>query len=230
MGPSVLTALALLTVTSHAAESPRVPNTIAQRVVACTTCHGQEGRATSEGYFPRIAGKPAGYLYNQLVNFRDGRRSYPLMVYLVEHLTDAYLDEMARYFAGIDLPYPPPQATNAPASVIARGEALVRRGDPARKLPACTECHGEKLTGVAPAIPGLLGLSRDYLQAQLGHWKNGERRAHAPDCMAKISAELTPEEIGAVTTWLSAQAVPADSKPAIAREMRLPLACGGVPK
>ena len=47
---------------------------MAERVRACTACHGKEGRATSDGYYPRIAGKPAGYLYNQLVNFRDGRR------------------------------------------------------------------------------------------------------------------------------------------------------------
>src|SRR3954470_4925361 len=93
---------------ADAAQPPAVPDTIAQRVTACTPCHGKEGRATNEGYFPRIAGKPAGYLYNQLLNFRDGRRNYPLMVYLVEHLTDDYLSEIARYFASLDVPYPPP--------------------------------------------------------------------------------------------------------------------------
>ena len=41
-----------------------VPDTIAERVRTCTACHGKEGRATNQGYFPRIAGKPAGYLYN----------------------------------------------------------------------------------------------------------------------------------------------------------------------
>ena len=40
-------------------------------------------------------------------------------------------------------------------------------------------CHGDNLLGVAPWVPGLLGLSRDYLYGQLGFWKNGERRAHA---------------------------------------------------
>jgi cytochrome c553 len=35
------------------------------------------------------------------------------------------------------------------------------------------------MTGVAPHIPGLLGLPRDYLNAQLGAWKAGQRRAHA---------------------------------------------------
>ena len=44
-----------------------VPDAIAQRALACGACHGKAGRATSEGFFPRIAGKPSGYLYNQLL-------------------------------------------------------------------------------------------------------------------------------------------------------------------
>ena len=86
-------------------------DSMAQRMQACTTCHGagataSVGRTANEAYFPRIAGKPAGYLYNQLLNFRDGRRHYGLMVGMVEHLSDAYLMEMAQYFAQLDLPYP----------------------------------------------------------------------------------------------------------------------------
>ena len=79
-------------------------SSMSSRVLACTACHGKEGRATPDGYFPRIAGKPAGYLANQLLNFRDGRRSYPQMGYLIEHLTDDYLREMAEHFAALDLP------------------------------------------------------------------------------------------------------------------------------
>lgn len=93
---------------------------MASRVLACTACHGKQGRATQEGYFPRIAGKPAGYLANQLLNFRDGRRSYPQMGYLIEHLTDDYLREMAAYFAAQDVPYPPPPAPQAPAAALER--------------------------------------------------------------------------------------------------------------
>jgi cytochrome c553 len=56
-----------------------------------------------------LPGKPAGYLHNQLLNFRDGRRRYALMNNLVAPLSDAYLDEIAGYFAELDVPYPPPQ-------------------------------------------------------------------------------------------------------------------------
>ncbi len=48
---------ALLPTVAMAAGDPhRVPDTLAQRLQACTVCHGQEGRATNAGYFPRIAG------------------------------------------------------------------------------------------------------------------------------------------------------------------------------
>ena len=223
--------IVLLVVTAAPAGEPRhVPDTMSQRVLACTGCHGKEGRATPAGYFPRIAGKPAGYLYNQLVNFRDGRRNYPLMVYLVEYLTDDYLGEIAQHFASLDLPYSPPQVSGVSAQLAQRGEELVRRGDRARKIPACAECHGENLVGVNPYVPGLLGLSRDYIYGQLGFWKNGERRALAPDCMAKIAAQLTPADVDAVSAWLAAQTIPARAKPGSGSGAPLPLDCGSVRK
>lgn len=189
-------------------------DTIAQRTQACTACHGKQGRAAPDGYYPRLAGKPAGYLYNQLINFREGRRHYGLMTQMVDPLSDAYLLEIAQYFSALDVPYPAPLAAVAPGSVLARGKQLVSQGDPGRQIPACVQCHGTSMTGVAPFIPGLLGLPRDYLNAQLGAWKNGQRRAHAPDCMKAVVARLGEEDINAVASWLAAQPLPANTKPA----------------
>ena len=202
-------------------------DSIAQRVQACTGCHGKEGRAASDGYYPRIAGKPAGYLYNQLVNFRDGRRQYPLMTQLIDPLSDAYLQEIAGYFAGLDVPYPAPQPATVTPEVLAHGEALVSRGDSTRGIPACMQCHGQALTGVAPAIPGLLGLPRDYLVAQLGAWKIGNRRAASPDCMAEVARALSPDDVSALSQWLGAQAVPAQAKAVTQLPAPLPKPCGG---
>ena len=204
------------------------PGDMAPRVRACTLCHGKEGRATQEGYFPRIAGKPAGYLANQLLNFRDGRRSYAPMAHLIEHLTDDYLREMAAHFAALDLPYPPPPAPQAPPAVLERGRALVQQGDAARRVPACVQCHGAALTGVNPAIPGLLGLPRDYLNSQLGAWATGQRRAQAPDCMADIARRLTPDDVGAVSAWLAAQPVAGHGPPVATLPQAMPVRCGGV--
>lgn len=213
------------------AQAPTRSDDIAKRVAPCMTCHGKEGRATNDGYYPRIAGKPAGYLYNQLINFRDGRRQqYPLMVYMVQNLSDDYLKEMAVFFADQHLPYPPPPTIAATPAILERGRQLVMNGDPARKLPACIACHGEALTGVAPAIPGLLGLPRDYINSQFGAWREGTRRALAPDCMAEITRQLRPDEISAVSAWLSTRGVPDDAAPARSLPAKLPVACGSVPQ
>lgn len=212
------------------AQQVRVPDTVAQRVLACAACHGKEGRATSAGYFPRIAGKPAGYLYNQLLNFREGRRQYPLMTYMVAHMPDDYLMEISQYFADLHPPYAPVQVINAAPAVLKRGRALVMSGDKTKNIPACIACHGERLTGALPAIPSLVGLPRDYLNSQFGAWKNGARKAHAPDCMAQISKQLEPEDIGAVSAWLASQPVPDDMSPAPAGSIKLPLPCGTAPQ
>ena len=222
-------ALILSLAASFAHAAPKVENTMAQRVQACTGCHGAQGRAASDGYYPRIAGKPAGYLYNQLISFRDGRRQYALMTNLLAPLSDAYLREIAEHFASLDLPYPPPQIATASVDALSRGEELVLRGDAALKIPACVQCHGSALMGVAPALPALIGMPRDYLNAQLGAWRTGSRHANAPDCMAQIAKRLAPADIHALSQWLAAQPVAAGAKPDAALPAPLPLPCGGVP-
>lgn len=199
---------------------------MARRVQACTLCHGEQGRATPGGFFPRIAGKPADYLYHQLLNFRDGRRNNDGMRYLLDTLSDDYLRVIARHFGSLDLPYPPPLPPQGDAATLARGEALVRRGDHGRELPACITCHGEAMTGTLPAVPGLLGLPRDYLIGQLGAWRTGLRKAFAPDCMAHVAQALAPDDIGAVASWLAAQPLPAETHPAPPPSRPLPLRCG----
>ena len=202
---------------------------MAQRLAACTVCHGKEGRAAPDGYRPRLAGKPAAYLFNQLQNFRDGRRHFGAMVSLVDPLTDDYLQAIAQHYAALDLPYAQPALAPADPALLERGRHLALHGDPAKGLPACAACHGARLTGVLPSTPGLLGLPKDYLQGQLGAWVNGQRRAAAPDCMAQVSLKLSGDDLSAVSTWLAQQAVPADAKPVVALATALPLRCGSVP-
>ncbi|WP_231698666.1 c-type cytochrome [Ottowia caeni] len=235
--------LALATVGSFVAlgatAAPAFEDTIAQRTLACISCHGEQGRAGPDGYYPRLAGKPAGYLYNQLLNFRDGRRHYGLMTRMVDLLDDAYLMEIAQHFANMKVPYPPPAASSSQRSpaILERGRTLVMQGDPALRLPACVQCHGSTLMGAQPNVPGLIGLPSDYLMAQLGGWKTGQRRAHAPDCMASIVQKLSDSDAYAAVTWLAGQTVPANAQPepslpARARgavDPNMDLTCGSAP-
>jgi cytochrome c553 len=189
-------------------------------------CHGAEGRATPEGYYPRIAGKPAGYLFNQLVNFRVGRRYFPTMSYMVDRQSDAFLHELAEYFGNLHLPYEHRDTSRVDPVLLERGRVLVTEGDTALRVPACKSCHGDSLLGTLPAVPGLLGLSPDYVIGQLGAWRNGTRHAHEPDCMAQIAARLRSEDLAAVGWWLGSQQVPAEAVPAADFAAKSPLSCG----
>lgn len=203
-----------------------VENTMAQRMQACVMCHGKEGRATNAGYFPRIAGKPAGYLLNQLQNFREGRRHNATMNHLMQHMSDEYLQEIANYFSSLDLPYPPARASALSVDQQRAAETLVFKGAPDRNIPACVACHGANMAGRQPAMPGLLTLPPDYLIGQLGAWRTGQRHAKVPDCMADIAKRLTPEEVGTVARWLSSQTLPTGTKPEPAGGHPLPVRCG----
>ena len=89
------------------------------------------------------------------------------------------------------------------------------------------------MTGVAPSVPGLLGLPRDYLNAQLGAWKTGKRQAQAPDCMKAVVALLLDVDINAVSSYLAAQSLPAITKPAQSAPLlvagQTPISCGSAP-
>src|SRR5690606_23639369 len=144
--------------------SPNEEFEMAERLEACAACHGDRGRSRAEDYFPSIAGKPSGYLFSQMKNFQEGRRRHAIMEWMFAYLADDYLDEMAAYYSAQEAVWTPPTSSWS-AAALERGEQLGEHGDPALDLPSCTACHGESLKGVAPAIPGLLGMRPEYLSA-----------------------------------------------------------------
>jgi cytochrome c553 len=202
---------------------------MAERVLACTPCHGSQGEGTRDPYFPRLAGKPAGYLLNQLIAFKNGRRRYPPMNYLLEYLPTNYLEDIADYFAAQRPPLPTPGAPDVSNDVLKLGQTLVTQGDVDRNIPACTSCHGPALTGMEPGIPGLLGLRATYVSAQIGAWRYGIRTALAPDCMHGVAARLTEADVRAVAAYLATLPAPADNVPAAKGAYALPFACGSEP-
>ncbi len=223
-----LTVAAIVAAAPAAADPQRVEDTMAQRAQACTGCHGPQGRSRPDGYVPRLAGKPAGYLHEQLSAFQEGRRRHEGMARMLEHLNDDMLRALAEHFATLELPYPAPVAAPLSPVEARRAEQLVRQGDPARGLPACTACHGTGLAGVAPHVPGLLGLPVDYLNGQLGAWRQGHRRAREPDCMARVARALPLEDVALVSRWLATQPVPVGGQPAATAPATWPLRCGSL--
>jgi len=230
---ALLAALAMATTSAIAAQPAPRPfaDTIEQRMQACVGCHGDRGGGVVGAAFPRIAGQPADYLVAQMQAFRDGVRVYAPMNFLMSRQSDAYLVEIAEWFA---------QQTPDPRVVDARratppdrpafdaGAALFRDGRPDAGradagLPACAACHGADAAGTLPGIPALAGLPRDFLIEQVGSWKTGSHRSPEPNCMATVAKRMSGADIIAAATWLSLQQ-PAHGP--TARTGPLPLACG----
>jgi cytochrome c553 len=206
------------------------PDNIETRMLACTSCHGLHGQGTENDYFPRLAGKPAGYLFNQLVAFRSARRNYSPMNYLLEYQTDGYLQAMAGYFASQNPPYLADHATATSSALLARGQELATQGDASRNIQACAACHNPNFTGVDPGIPALLGLRSRYISAQLGAWRYGTRTAIAPDCMQIVAANLSEDDVTALAAWLSRVPAPLKALPLPKGSLTTPLPCGSEPQ
>ena len=151
------------------------------------------------------------------------------MNYLLEFLPDPYLQAMADYFAAQRPPLPPSIIPIVSQDLLTLGQSLVTRGDLGRGIPACSGCHGPSLTGMEPAIPGLLGLKPSYISAQLGAWRYGTRTAAAPDCMQIVAGHLTETDVTAVAAWLSTLPAPANPAPVPHGALAMPLSCGSEP-
>jgi cytochrome c553 len=218
--------LATICQSGAAQPSQGPPDTMEERVRACASCHGEKGQGVNNVNFPRLAGKPAGYLYNQLVAFREGRRKYAPMNFLLAYLPDEFLEKMAKYYADLRVPYNNPPPSTVSQDILQQGRNLALQGNPQKQIPACVRCHGPNLSGREPGIPGLIGLHADYLSAQLGAWRYGTRTALEPDCMQLIAARMTEADVAAVSAWLSSNPIPADTQPLPRSSESLPLACG----
>ena len=199
-----------------------------QRVVACTSCHGVRGEGSPDSLSgPRLAGKPAGYLFQQLEYFQSGQRQHAPMEYVVRQLSSTYLHQIADYFAKQDVPYRKMPVPAESEATLRRGEQLVLHGDPGRAVPSCVSCHGAKLTGFEPMMPGVLGLSYGYLNQQLVSWRTHTRAAEGPYCMGVVANRMRESDLAAVSAWLASQTPPADMhpQPASARTEPLPGWC-----
>lgn len=70
-------------------------------VALCETCHGQEGRSPVNPESAVLAGQKPTYLKATIREYRDGTRAHEIMRGAVGNLTDAEIDTLADYFAGL---------------------------------------------------------------------------------------------------------------------------------
>jgi cytochrome c553 len=161
------------------------PLAIAQapaRAAVCVACHGEGGSATIPTN-PVLAGQTSRYLYLQLRDFQEGRRSDPQMSPMVAGLSRDELRELADYFAAQK---PKPQAFKPDAAKARLGKAKADE-------TLCTMCHLGGFTG-QNEIPRVAGQNYDYTVKQLRDFK-AKRRTNDAGNMTSVANTLSDTDI-----------------------------------
>ena len=100
----------------------------------------------------------------------------------------------------------------APVGSIKKGEALVTTGGGGKTIQ-CGICHGTNLEGIGP-VPPLAGRSPSYIARQIYDMQHGARNGSWSALMQKAIANLSAEDIVAISAYIASRPVPASTKAA----------------
>ena len=169
------------------------------KALTCTACHGAEGNSIS-ALWPNIAGQNASYLQAQLMSFKDGSRSDPLMSSQAMMLSEEDIADLAVYFESL----PAAAQSVADSGTVNRGEALYRGGNTDTGAAACLACHGPTGRGnPAAKYPALQGQHAAYTAKQLNDYAAGTRETDGKTrIMRDIAARLSKEDVAALSSYI----------------------------
>ena len=164
--------------TAAAAQTPTEP----AKAAICAACHGPNGNPTMPEV-PALSGQTSRYIYLQLRDFQEGRRSNPLMSPMAKDLTRDEMRELGAWYAAQKSKPVPFQPDAAKASL---GKAKADE-------TLCTMCHLGGFAG-QNEIPRVAGQPYDYIVKQMRAFKARERTNDAGN-MTSISSTLTDADI-----------------------------------
>jgi cytochrome c553 len=169
----------------------------ASKAVVCQACHGANGNSANPEW-PSLAGIGADYIAEQLKNFKEGKRTNPVMMPNVANLSADDMADLGAYFDSLTN-----TGLEADPSYWQAGEKLYRGGDAARGIPACMACHGPTGRGNEPAkFPALRGQQSVYLAKQLNDYASGARATGPNGIMQTIAKRLSPDDIRNLASYL----------------------------
>ena len=156
----------------------------------CAACHGEDGNALIPGY-PMLAGQNWRYIYIQLKDYKEGRRSHPIMTAMASNLSRDEMVNVANYFAGFRL---------KPNGFVA-DEAKVKLGKAKADETLCTMCHLGGFSG-QNEIPRVAGQQYDYVVEQLRNFKARTRTNDAGN-MTSVAQTLSDTDIENLGHYIS---------------------------
>jgi cytochrome c553 len=155
----------------------------------CFTCHGPDGNSTV-GEYPILAGQSWRYIYIELKDFKEGRRSDEQMSPVAEKLSTDDMMLLGEFFAA---------QKQAPIKFQV-DPAKVEAGRKTSDAVLCPMCHLGGFVG-QNEIPRVAGQWPQYIKKQLADFK-ARRRTNDAGNMTSVAATLSDADIENLSQYI----------------------------
>lgn len=163
---------------------------IRPKAEVCFACHGPNGNSPSPET-PILAGQSWRYIYIQLKDFKEGRRSDPVMSPMAADLSRDDMIALGNFFAA---------QKALPINFKADG-AKVEAGRKVSDAVLCPMCHLGGFVG-QNEIPKVAGQYPQYIKKQLQDFK-ARRRTNDAGNMTSVAGTLSDEDIENLTQYIA---------------------------
>ena len=161
-----------------------------EKAQVCVACHGPDGNSQNPDY-PILAGQSWRYIYIELRDFKEGRRSDPQMSPMAATLSQEDMIALGNFFAG---------QKPAPIKFQADG-AKVEAGRKTSDAVLCPMCHLGGFVG-QNEIPRVAGQYPQYVKKQLQDFK-ARRRTNDAGNMTSVAATLSDTDIENLSQYIA---------------------------
>jgi cytochrome c553 len=182
--------LASLALPAYAQPDPAQMAAAGEKAQICVACHGPEGNSTNPQY-PILAGQSWRYIYIELKDFKEGRRSDPHVPPIAATLSQDDMVALGNYFAA---------QKQRPIKFAVDG-AKVEAGRKTSDTVLCPMCHLGGFVG-QHEIPRVAGQWPEYVKKQLEDFK-AKRRTNDAGNMTSVAAGLSDQDIENLSHYIA---------------------------
>ena len=180
--PMILRGVALGLVVAASCARAQDDSAVRQKAQTCAACHGPNGNSENPAY-PILAGQTWRYIYIELKDFKEGRRSDPSMSPMAADLSRDDMIALGNFFAAQK---PLPVKFHADAARVEAGRKI-------SDAVLCPMCHLGGFVG-QNEIPRVAGQWPEYIQKQLRDFK-ARRRTNDAGNMTSVAGTLSDDDI-----------------------------------
>ena len=163
---------------------------VREKAQVCFACHGPDGNSQNPDY-PILAGQSWRYIYIELKDFKEGRRTDPQMTPMVANLSRDDMIDLGNFFAAqkqLPIKFEP-------------DPAKVEAGRKTSDAVLCPMCHLGGFVG-QNEIPRVAGQYPQYIKKQLADFK-AKRRTNDAGNMTSVAGTLSDADIENLSQYIA---------------------------